>query len=171
MDGSISIVNQNEEKPPALRERAIETQGAQSRYPASELHTPPSLHHTDQTLKLGALNVDSPDLDVEASGGEQQKAESATSSTVQTLAEKRKMKRFRSVSDCKIGSRFLISHRLIHSQTRFLLNEYALQPHPDATHRARLSQEIPGLSPRQVQVWFQNRHVDRHYRQDCESDE
>ncbi|KAI5281212.1 hypothetical protein KEM54_003351, partial [Ascosphaera aggregata] len=46
--------------------------------------------------------------------------------------------------------------RLNHSQTRFLMNEFARQAHPDAAHRARLSKEIPGLSPRQVQVWFQN---------------
>ncbi|KAK8110900.1 uncharacterized protein PG998_007357 [Apiospora kogelbergensis] len=47
--------------------------------------------------------------------------------------------------------------RLTHQQTRFLMSEFAKQPHPDAAHRERLSREIPGLSPRQVQVWFQNR--------------
>ncbi|KAH0565655.1 hypothetical protein GP486_000945 [Trichoglossum hirsutum] len=57
--------------------------------------------------------------------------------------EKRKMKRF----------------RLTHNQTRFLMSEFARQPHPDAAHRERLAQEIPGLSPRQVQVWFQNRRA------------
>lgn len=51
----------------------------------------------------------------------------------------------------------LTVHRLTHNQTRFLMNEFARQPHPDASHRERLSREIPGLSPRQVQVWFQNR--------------
>jgi hypothetical protein len=56
-------------------------------------------------------------------------------------AQRRKMKRF----------------RLTHQQTRFLMSEFAKQPHPDAAHRERLSREIPGLSPRQVQVWFQNR--------------
>ncbi|CCF43639.1 hypothetical protein CH063_13284 [Colletotrichum higginsianum] len=65
--------------------------------------------------------------------------------TPQTAAERtaarRKMKRF----------------RLTHQQTRFLMSEFAKQPHPDAAHRERLSREIPGLSPRQVQVWFQNR--------------
>jgi hypothetical protein len=55
--------------------------------------------------------------------------------------EKRKMKRF----------------RLTHQQTRFLMSEFARQAHPDAAHRERLSRHIPGLSPRQVQVWFQNR--------------
>ncbi|KAK0304774.1 hypothetical protein LTR01_007273 [Friedmanniomyces endolithicus] len=58
-------------------------------------------------------------------------------------AHKRKMKRF----------------RLTHNQTRFLMSEFARQPHPDAAHRERLSREIPGLSPRQVQVWFQNRRA------------
>lgn len=47
--------------------------------------------------------------------------------------------------------------RLTHSQTRFLQSEFARQAHPDAAQRERLSREIPGLSPRQVQVWFQNR--------------
>ncbi|KJZ74158.1 hypothetical protein HIM_06389 [Hirsutella minnesotensis 3608] len=59
------------------------------------------------------------------------------------LAARRKMKRF----------------RLTHQQTRFLMSEFAKQPHPDAAHRERLSREIPGLSPRQVQVWFQNRRA------------
>ena len=47
--------------------------------------------------------------------------------------------------------------RLTHSQTRFLQSEFSRQAHPDAAQRTRLSKEIPGLSPRQVQVWFQNR--------------
>ncbi|KAG5949905.1 hypothetical protein E4U53_005655 [Claviceps sorghi] len=59
------------------------------------------------------------------------------------LAAHRKLKRF----------------RLTHQQTRFLMSEFAKQPHPDAAHRERLSREIPGLSPRQVQVWFQNRRA------------
>ncbi|OAF58146.1 hypothetical protein VC83_05310 [Pseudogymnoascus destructans] len=57
--------------------------------------------------------------------------------------ERRKMKRF----------------RLTHQQTRFLMSEFAKQAHPDGAHRERLSREIPGLSPRQVQVWFQNRRA------------
>ena len=58
-------------------------------------------------------------------------------------AEKRKMKRF----------------RLTHQQTRYLMSEFARQAHPDAAHREKLSRAIPGLSSRQVQVWFQNRYV------------
>ncbi|KAG6013434.1 hypothetical protein E4U43_007297 [Claviceps pusilla] len=61
----------------------------------------------------------------------------------QQLAAHRKLKRF----------------RLTHQQTRFLMSEFAKQPHPDAAHRERLAREIPGLSPRQVQVWFQNRRA------------
>ncbi|KAL8898565.1 MAG: hypothetical protein Q9207_006633 [Kuettlingeria erythrocarpa] len=70
--------------------------------------------------------------------------EDATPKTAAELrAERRKMKRF----------------RLTHNQTRFLMSEYARQAHPDAAQRERLSREIPGLSPRQVQVWFQNRRA------------
>ncbi|PWY64764.1 homeobox transcription factor [Aspergillus heteromorphus CBS 117.55] len=58
-------------------------------------------------------------------------------------SEKKKMKRF----------------RLTHNQTRFLMSEFTRQAHPDASHRERLSKEIPGLTPRQVQVWFQNRRA------------
>ncbi|KAJ5096194.1 hypothetical protein NUU61_005550 [Penicillium alfredii] len=57
--------------------------------------------------------------------------------------DKKKMKRF----------------RLTHNQTRFLMSEFTRQAHPDAAHRQRLSREIPGLTPRQVQVWFQNRRA------------
>lgn len=56
------------------------------------------------------------------------------------------------------ADRGLTISRLTHQQTRFLMSEFAKQPHPDAAHRERLSREIPGLSPRQVQVWFQNRY-------------
>ncbi|KAL9614885.1 MAG: hypothetical protein Q9167_000627 [Letrouitia subvulpina] len=63
----------------------------------------------------------------------------AATSVAQQRAERRKMKRFR--------------------QTRFLMSEFARQAHPDAAQRERLSREIPGLSSRQVQVWFQNRRA------------
>lgn len=64
-------------------------------------------------------------------------------SSAERLAEKRKMKRF----------------RLTHAQTRYLMNEFARQAHPNAEQRERLSRDIPGLTPRQVQVWFQNRRA------------
>ncbi|KAH7318518.1 hypothetical protein B0I35DRAFT_409400 [Stachybotrys elegans] len=81
------------------------------------------------------MDDDLVDGDNENSGRPQTAAERA--------AARRKMKRF----------------RLTHQQTRFLMSEFAKQPHPDAAHRERLSREIPGLSPRQVQVWFQNRRA------------
>ncbi|RYP02005.1 hypothetical protein DL764_006010 [Monosporascus ibericus] len=76
---------------------------------------------------------------VEAEGEQPCRPQTAAERT----AARRKMKRF----------------RLTHQQTRFLMSEFAKQPHPDAAHRERLSREIPGLSPRQVQVWFQNRRA------------
>ncbi|KAK4127382.1 hypothetical protein N657DRAFT_564825 [Parathielavia appendiculata] len=78
-------------------------------------------------------------VEVEAEGETQAQPQTAAERT----AQRRKMKRF----------------RLTHQQTRFLMSEFAKQPHPDAAHRERLSREIPGLSPRQVQVWFQNRRA------------
>ena len=39
------------------------------------------------------------------------------------------------------------------------MSEFTRQAHPDADQRQKLSREIPGLSPRQVQVWFQNRYA------------
>ncbi|KAK9379006.1 uncharacterized protein V2V93DRAFT_374745 [Kockiozyma suomiensis] len=66
-----------------------------------------------------------------------------TDSTYQPTETRSKMKRF----------------RLTHAQTRFLLAEFARQPHPNAALRERLAAEIPGLSPRQLQVWFQNRRA------------
>ena len=76
-------------------------------------------------------------------------------------AEKRKMKRFRYVeNECASRCCLHLAHsqdRLTHNQTRFLMSEFARQAHPDAAQRERLSREIPGLSSRQVQVWFQNR--------------
>ncbi|POR39574.1 Homeobox-leucine zipper protein HDG11 [Tolypocladium paradoxum] len=80
--------------------------------------------------------------DDEAIGGEGEST-GRPQTMAERLAARRKMKRF----------------RLTHQQTRFLMSEFAKQPHPDAAHRERLSREIPGLSPRQVQVWFQNRRA------------
>ncbi|RYP27789.1 hypothetical protein DL767_007501 [Monosporascus sp. MG133] len=99
---------------------------------------------TDQGGNENAV-VDKEEDDDVLEDDETVEAEGEQPSQPQTAAERtaarRKMKRF----------------RLTHQQTRFLMSEFAKQPHPDAAHRERLSREIPGLSPRQVQVWFQNR--------------
>ncbi|RYP72160.1 hypothetical protein DL771_004394 [Monosporascus sp. 5C6A] len=98
---------------------------------------------TDQGGNENAVVEKEEDDDV-LEDDEMVEAEGEQPSQPQTAAERtaarRKMKRF----------------RLTHQQTRFLMSEFAKQPHPDAAHRERLSREIPGLSPRQVQVWFQN---------------
>ncbi|KAK1141391.1 hypothetical protein N8T08_009063 [Aspergillus melleus] len=62
-------------------------------------------------------------------------------------------------SDAKTEKKKMKRFRLTHNQTRFLMSEFTRQAHPDAAHRERLSREIPGLTPRQVQVWFQNRRA------------
>ncbi|GIK07874.1 hypothetical protein Aspvir_003544 [Aspergillus viridinutans] len=62
-------------------------------------------------------------------------------------------------SDAKTDKKKMKRFRLTHNQTRFLMSEFTRQAHPDAAHRERLSREIPGLTPRQVQVWFQNRRA------------
>lgn len=67
--------------------------------------------------------------------------------------------RLRSASERVAARRKMKRFRLTHQQTRFLMSEFVKQPHPDAAHRDRLSRQIPGLSPRQVQVWFQNRRA------------
>ncbi|KAF4512880.1 hypothetical protein G6O67_000211 [Ophiocordyceps sinensis] len=90
------------------------------------------------TGEEGEIEVDDDD-DVGAGEGDASRPQTVE----ERLAARRKMKRF----------------RLTHQQTRFLMSEFAKQPHPDAAHRERLSREIPGLSPRQVQVWFQNRRA------------
>ncbi|KAK2841585.1 hypothetical protein FQN49_006112 [Arthroderma sp. PD_2] len=59
----------------------------------------------------------------------------------------------------KVDRKKMKRFRLTHNQTRYLMSEFTRQAHPDAAHRERLSREIPGLSPRQVQVWFQNRRA------------
>ncbi|KAI0021925.1 hypothetical protein F4780DRAFT_257053 [Xylariomycetidae sp. FL0641] len=121
---------------------------------SAESHPMSSISSTEQNQEIGAA----------ASGTEEQmtgkeeddemleddelvEGEGDATAQPQTAAERtaarRKMKRF----------------RLTHQQTRFLMSEFAKQPHPDAAHRERLSREIPGLSPRQVQVWFQNRRA------------
>lgn len=111
--------------------------------PVSRL-TPPSPHDglsgDDIKLEGDEIIIDEKDED----GDELSKDEGKPPMTAAEIrAQKRKMKRF----------------RLTHNQTRFLMSEFARQAHPDAAHRERLAREIPGLSPRQVQVWFQNRYA------------
>lgn len=103
--------------------------------------TPPSTHDGNSMDKIedqgdDIILDDKDDIDLDVKDEER-----APLSAAEIRAAKRKMKRF----------------RLTHNQTRFLMSEFARQAHPDAAHRERLAREIPGLSPRQVQVWFQNR--------------
>jgi len=85
--------------------------------------------------------------------------ENSAQTPAERAAARRKMKRFRLVPLCQKPQTIAHHVRLTHQQTRFLMSEFAKQPHPDAAHRERLSREIPGLSSRQVQVWFQNRYL------------
>jgi len=114
-------------------------------------------HHEregDSQQDLNGLDLDGEDDDI--GEDEPQKPMSAA----ELRAQKRKMKRFRwARSTLPLGMHTNGSLSLTHNQTRFLMSEFARQAHPDAAHRERLAREIPGLSPRQVQVWFQNRSV------------
>lgn len=109
--------------------------------PVSRL-TPPSPHDglNGEEVKVQGDEIITEDKDdiIEEPLKEEEKP---AMTAAEIRAQKRKMKRF----------------RLTHNQTRFLMSEFARQAHPDAAHRERLAREIPGLSPRQVQVWFQNR--------------
>lgn len=107
--------------------------------PISRL-TPPSTHDGVEKLEDQDDDLILDDKD-EAGDSDAKDEERPPLSAAEIRAAKRKMKRF----------------RLTHNQTRFLMSEFARQAHPDAAHRERLAREIPGLSPRQVQVWFQNR--------------
>jgi hypothetical protein len=111
--------------------------------PISRL-TPPSANENGGVEKMedndDDLILDEKD---ELGDGEIKDEDRPPMSAAEIRAAKRKMKRF----------------RLTHNQTRFLMSEFARQAHPDAAHRERLAREIPGLSPRQVQVWFQNRRA------------
>jgi hypothetical protein len=111
--------------------------------PISNL-TPTSPHKEggQDQQDLNGLNIDMDGLDG-MDDGDDEIDTSKPMTAAEIRAQKRKMKRF----------------RLTHNQTRFLMSEFARQAHPDAAHRERLAREIPGLSPRQVQVWFQNRRA------------
>lgn len=101
---------------------------------------------------IGSLDDDDEELSEKPENSQTEKT------AEQRRAEKRKMKRFRSVH--LLCGRLLVAdlyRSLAHNQARFLMSEFARQAHPDAAQRERLAKEIPGLSPRQVQVWFQNR--------------
>ena len=103
---------------------------------------------------------DAEEDDQDASGEPEDEEGKPPMTAAELRNQKRKMKRFRFVqsnSPTYSSSTDMYSDRLTHNQTRFLMSEFARQAHPDAAHRERLSREIPGLSPRQVQVWFQNR--------------
>lgn len=110
--------------------------------PVSRL-TPPSPHDAVNGEKNEPQGDEIITEDMDEKSGEDgvKEEEKAPMTAAELRAQKRKMKRF----------------RLTHNQTRFLMSEFARQAHPDAAHRERLAREIPGLSPRQVQVWFQNR--------------
>ncbi|KAF2803733.1 uncharacterized protein BDZ99DRAFT_161421 [Mytilinidion resinicola] len=107
--------------------------------PVSRL-TPPSLSG-EKSDEHGDEQDDFQDGDIMSGDGDDE--QKPAMSAAELRAQKRKMKRF----------------RLTHNQTRFLMSEFTRQAHPDAAHRERLAREIPGLSPRQVQVWFQNRRA------------
>jgi hypothetical protein len=112
--------------------------------PSSDI--PSGAFDSDIGSPLDDMTPTSPDgdeLGLNITLGEDENGEKKTLSAAELRAQKRKMKRF----------------RLTHNQTRFLMSEFARQAHPDAAHRERLAREIPGLTPRQVQVWFQNRYA------------
>ena len=106
----------------------------------------------DDSVDEDEACLEGDDIDDDEAGRQQTVAE--------RLAARRKMRRFRFVLAARYtNAGAYTADRLTHQQTRFLMSEFAKQPHPDAAHRERLSREIPGLSPRQVQVWFQNRYA------------
>ncbi|KAJ5161456.1 hypothetical protein N7492_006848 [Penicillium capsulatum] len=104
--------------------------------------------HLDDAMDTSQLDLDAkdePDQESTISPSDERSEVAAGDANHRSpsLDMKKKMKRF----------------RLTHNQTRFLMSEFTRQAHPDAAHRERLSREIPGLTPRQVQVWFQNRRA------------
>ena len=49
--------------------------------------------------------------------------------------------------------------RLTEAETQLLLQEYARNAKPNSDTRKRLAAQIPGMSSRAVQIWFQNRRA------------
>jgi len=58
------------------------------------------------------------------------------------------------LQDQKAGKK---RRRLTSEETRVLTGEFDKNPKPNAKLRAKLSMEIPGMTARAVQIWFQNR--------------
>jgi len=58
------------------------------------------------------------------------------------------------LQDMKAGKK---RRRLTSEETRVLTGEFDKNPKPNAKLRAKLSMEIPGMTARAVQIWFQNR--------------
>lgn len=116
--------------------------------PRSESAHTKEQHDDDEVIDIGPDDQDD-------------EAEKVPMTSAELRAAKRKMKRFRfAIPPADAGwAAALTCLRLTHNQTRYLMSEFARQAHPDAAHRERLAREIPGLSARQVQVWFQNRYV------------
>lgn len=137
-NGANSLSTVNEIEPHDLP--AVTFGGSAPTSPISRL-TPPTTHdeNAEEKVEDEGDDIILDDKDDAASSDANEEDRPMTAAEIR--AAKRKMKRF----------------RLTHNQTRFLMSEFARQAHPDAAHRERLSREIPGLSPRQVQVWFQNR--------------
>ncbi|MCJ1311771.1 hypothetical protein MMC25_005444 [Agyrium rufum] len=136
---SLSTIQDQEAEDDNPTPAAVETPRPQSA-PTSPI---PQRSSSDELVDQDEDILDDDD-DIMMAGDEEDCAPSTAPKTAaERRAEKRKMKRF----------------RLTHNQTRFLMSEFARQAHPDAAQRERLSREIPGLTPRQVQVWFQNRRA------------
>ncbi|KAF3049804.1 hypothetical protein E8E11_010413 [Didymella keratinophila] len=139
-NGSSSLPTVDEIEPHDLP--TVTFGGSAPTSPISRL-TPPSTNDGNAEEKVEEegddIILDEKEEGIDSDPNEEEKPMTAA----EIRAAKRKMKRF----------------RLTHNQTRFLMSEFARQAHPDAAHRERLSREIPGLSPRQVQVWFQNRRA------------
>ena len=151
-DSSAIFMHRHSQAQPAIRVKTESTHIVSS----SELATPRSTNLKERlepsTEKLFEEFTTNSEGEEEDSSVESTSVRSATN----RMVEKRKMKRFRYIGYHR-KTDVANNRSLTHSQTRFLMSEFSRQAHPDAAHRERLSRVIPGLSPRQVQIWFQNR--------------